>query len=78
MHGHVSPRLGWRFENRNGDIAIIGPDGRILKKPDEIAAERDELAVERDQAAAKRDEAARRAERLAAKLRELGVDPDQV
>lgn len=90
MNGHVSPRLGFRFSLVKGQVAVFGPDGRQLRKPDEIAQE---LAAERtraDRAAADRDaEHARaeeqmnraeqereRAERLAAKLRELGLDPD--
>ena len=64
MAAHVSPRLGWRFEVERGRLTVVGPDGRPLRRPDEIAAER--------------DEATRRADRLAAKLRALGVDPDAV
>jgi hypothetical protein len=47
---------------------VFGPDGRELKRPDEIARDRDE-------AERKRDEAERK---LTAKLRELGIDPDAV
>jgi Uma2 family endonuclease len=94
MNGHVSPRLGWRFELLAGELTVLDPHGRPLRRPDEIAAgltaERDAAAAERDAAAAERDaaraEAARladerdaereRAARLAARLRELGIDPD--
>ena len=62
MNAHVSPRLGWTFKVHRGRLVVYGPDGRVLRRPDEIAAERD-------------DERAR-ADRLAAKLRALGVDPD--
>ncbi len=64
MNGFTSPRLGWRFEFIRGQLMISGRDGRLLQKPDEIAAERDEAAL--------------RAEKLAAKLRELGLDPDNL
>lgn len=71
VNGYVSPRLGFRFAIEDGRLTVSGPDGRPLRKPDEIAAERDAaeraLAAERDRAA-----------KLAAKLRELGIDPDQV
>ena len=62
MTRHVSPRLGWRFEVTRGRLAVYGPDGRPLRRPDEAMAERD---AERA-----------RADRLAAKLRALGLDPD--
>lgn len=50
---------------------------RIAAAQDEAAAAHDELSVAKQQAAAAQAEAAakERAERLAAKLRELGVDP---
>ena len=71
MNGHVSPRLGLRFVLDTGELTVFGHDGRQLRAPAEIAAERD--AAER-RAAEEMD----RAEKLAAKLRELGVDPDKV
>jgi Uma2 family endonuclease len=64
LNGWVSPRLGWRFQLDTGELTVFGPDGRKLRDPAEIARERD---AERA-----------RAERLAAKLRELGIDPDAV
>jgi len=64
MSGHVSPRLGWRFRLDAGELAVFGSDGRRLQTPAEMAAERDAAEA--------------RAARLAAKLRELGVDPDAV
>ena len=90
MAGHVSPRLGWRFEVQDRELVVYGPDGRALQRPDEIAAERDNVRAERDNVRAERDrarterdraehergEAERRAERLAARMRQLGLDPD--
>jgi Uma2 family endonuclease len=71
MDGHVSPRLGFKFAVKKGVLTVTGPDGRPLKTPTEIARDRDEaeqrLADER-----------RKADKLAAKLRELGIDPDQL
>ena len=85
MNGFTSPRLGFRFTLAGGELTIHGPDGRRLLRPDEVARERDEAeqartAAERELAAADaaRREAEARAERLAARLRELGVDPDAV
>jgi Uma2 family endonuclease len=80
MAGYVSPRLGIRFEPGKGpdNLRIIRPDGRRFKTFQEVDAERDELAIQVDEAARQRDEAARREARLAAKLRELGIDPDAI
>ena len=87
MAGFVSPRLGIRFEPGDGpdNLRIIRPDGERFKTFQEVDAERNELAQQRDvvarqrdEAARQRDEAARREGRLAAKLRELGIDPDAI
>ncbi|WP_439631620.1 Uma2 family endonuclease [Gemmata sp.] len=71
LNGHVSPRLGIRFVLDTGELTIIGRDGRPFRTATEMVAEQE--AAER-QATVERDRAAK----LAAKLRELGVDPDAV
>lgn len=90
INGHVSPRLGFRFELERGELRVYGPDGRLLRRPDEIAPElaqqrqRAEYEAQRAEhearraaeALAERDAERARAERLAAKLRELGLDPE--
>jgi Uma2 family endonuclease len=64
MNGHVSQRLGIRFEPGEGpnNLRIIGPDGQPFRTHQQLM----------EQAEAER----LRAERLAAKLRELGIEPD--
>ena len=70
MDGWVSPRLGVTFHlTPEGELELYHPDGRRF----ESAVELDLRAEEAQRRA---EEAQRRAERLAAKLRELGVDPD--
>lgn len=64
MDGYVSPRLGIRFATARGQLALLGADGLPLPTVEELHA----------QAA---DERAK-VDKLAAKLRELGVDPDAV
>ena len=76
LNGWVSPRLGWRFHLDTGELTVIGTDGRALRDPLEIIVERDAATAERDAATAERDAERERAAKLAAKLRELGVDPD--
>jgi Uma2 family endonuclease len=81
----TSSRLGTRFVLREGGLEILGPDGRPFRPPletslelDRVTAERDALTAERDAVAAERDTERRRAEWFAARLRELGLDPDQI
>jgi Uma2 family endonuclease len=64
MRGFVSPRLGIRFEAGKGpnNLTIIRPDGEHFLTYQEILEQR--------------DAALHRAERYAAKLRELGIEPD--
>ena len=64
MNGHISPLLGLRFALDSGELMVFDRTDRPLRSPAEMASERD---AERN-----------RAEKLAAKLRELGVDPDKV
>jgi Uma2 family endonuclease len=68
MNGHVSQRLGVRFEVVNNELRLYGPDGQRFPTYVDAIAERDR---ERQQ----RQEAERRAERLAALLREHGIEP---
>jgi len=71
MRGFVSPRLGIRFEPGEGpdNLKIVGPSG----EPFQTHAQE----VEQRKAAFQLLEAERqRAERYAAKLRELGIEPD--
>jgi Uma2 family endonuclease len=92
MNGHVSRRLEIRFEmgERPDDLRIIGPDGQPFRTHQELM-ERAEAASQAAEAARQRAEAAsqaaqaqrqraetehQRAERLAARLRELGIEPD--
>jgi Uma2 family endonuclease len=81
----VSPRTGIRFSLKEGYLSVFGPDGREMKSPAEIAADRDAEygRAEQERHRAEQIEnrartAEERAAQLAARLRELGVDPDKV
>ena len=63
MNGWTSPLLNIRFELASAPMTIRYPDGRPFLTFQELGEERD-----RERA---------RADRLAAKLRELGIDPDE-
>ena len=62
IDGFVSPRLGLRFSLDRGQLGVFDRNGRQMRTMEELALENDQRE--------------RTAEKLAAKLRELGVDPD--
>jgi Uma2 family endonuclease len=76
LDGWVSPRLGTRFDLSGGTLTIYGPDHRPFATYLELAQQRDALAQQRNEVTQQRDAERQRAERLAAKLRELGIEPD--
>ncbi|MGC8640674.1 MAG: Uma2 family endonuclease [Isosphaeraceae bacterium] len=78
MNAYTSPRLAIRFEPGAGpdNLTIVGPDGQRFLTYSEVIelreSERQRAESERQRAESERQ----RADRLAAKLRELGVEPD--
>ncbi|NEQ99473.1 MAG: Uma2 family endonuclease [Cyanothece sp. SIO2G6] len=60
----VSPLLGIRFELFDDGLTVFYPTGEPFQDPGEVMDERDQYKQERD--------------RLRAKLRELGIEPDQL
>ncbi len=92
MRTWISPLLKIRFDLKEDDLHIFDPDGKEFetleaadkraeaeKQRAESADKRAEAADRRARQADKRAEAAdKRAERLAAKLREMGINPDQL
>jgi Uma2 family endonuclease len=70
MQGWTSPRLGIRFEVKEGGLHIYKPNG-------ERFATYVELEALREKAERERDEARQQVERLRARLSELGIDPDR-
>ena len=85
----VSPRLGIKFTT-DGGLRLWLPDGRPFLSFEELAeqnrsaearaddeqARADDEQARADDEQARADDAEARAERLAAKLRELGIDPE--
>jgi hypothetical protein len=83
MNGWVSPLLQTRFELSGQDLILYGPDGERFLSYAEVqrdAEEQRERAEEQRERAEEQRERAEeqreRAERLAARLRELGIDPE--
>ncbi len=76
INGWISPLLGIRFDMSGPELKILRPDGRPFLTFAGLELERDQLAHDRDQIAQELELTRQRAERLAAKLRELGIDPE--
>jgi Uma2 family endonuclease len=64
IQGWVSPRLGVRFEIEDGELRIIRPDGQRFMTYLELQQQAEQ---ERQRAA-----------KLAQRLRDLGIDPEQI
>src|SRR5436309_1448412 len=71
MAGWVSPRLGIRFELESGVLQLYRPDG-------ERFATYVELMEQREQERQRAEQEYQRAERLAARLRALGIEVEEV
>ena len=71
LNNWVSPRLGIRFDTSGGELTIYRPDGERFLTSVELAqrVREAELLLEQER---------QRAEQMAAYLRSLGVDPDNL
>ena len=85
LDGWVSPRLGVRFVFAEPELEVIRPDGQrflsyveLMEQRDELEQQRDELEQQRDELEQQRDELEQQRDRMAAKLQELGIDPNQL
>jgi Uma2 family endonuclease len=83
VDGWVSPRLRIRFEVKPEQLALYRPDGVRFLTFLELAARAEEAqqraaneARQREAERQRAETAEQRADRLAARLRELGVDPE--
>ena len=78
MSDWISPLLDIRFDISGSELQLFYPDGRPFLTFQEVL-QRAESAEERAESAEERAESAEeRAARLARKLRELGIDPNEV
>lgn len=76
MHGWTSPRLGIRFDTGGEELRIFAPDGQPFVSFSTMRQQREQAEQRASQAEQERQQAEQRAERLAARLRELGIEPD--
>jgi Uma2 family endonuclease len=92
MMGWISPRLGIRFELSEGELVIYRPDGERFATYVELAQRLEQKRQEKEQERQRAEQAEARAEQtealleqerlkaqaLEAKLRELGINPEQL
>ncbi len=76
MDGWRSPRLGVRFERDGDTLVLYQPNGEHFATYVELVRQREQAQQQAEQAQQQAEQAQQRAERLAAKLRDLGVDPE--
>jgi Uma2 family endonuclease len=85
MEGWVSPLLGVRFSVENGALVVYRPDGErfvpyveLRRRYEQAQHEAQQERQRAEQERLRAQEAERRAERLAQRLREMGIDPEQL
>lgn len=78
MDGWVSPRLGIRFELTSETLNIYDPQGNLFLTPVEMQTRFQQEKARADYEAQRAEQEKVRADRLADKLRELGIDPQQL
>ncbi|MEM8604183.1 MAG: Uma2 family endonuclease [Cyanobacteria bacterium P01_H01_bin.121] len=74
----TSPCLAIRFVLFEDGLTVYYPDGEPFKDPEELGQERNQALAERNQAVEERNQAFTERDRAWAKLRELGIDPEQL
>jgi hypothetical protein len=78
MSGWTSPRLGVRFEVTLETLEIYRPDGERFLSFTELARLRDQERQRAETALTELEAERSRNEILAARLREMGIDPNQL
>ena len=85
MEGWISPRLGVRFELGEDGLEIYRPNGEKFISYAELEEERlldrqrlQQESQRAEQESQRAEQESQRAQRLAAKLRELNIDPDSI
>jgi len=78
MAGFVSPLLNIRFEPADGsdNLRIINPDGTSFLTYSELVEELQAAKLRADHERQQKEAERQRADRYAARLRELGIEPD--
>ncbi len=78
MNGWISPRLGIRFELKQDTLEIYRPDERKFLTPVELDQLREQERQRAEDAIAQLQQEQQRYQALIEKLRERGIDPEQL
>ena len=92
MEGWVSPRLEIRFETASGDLEIYRPDGlkflsyvelsrqkELVQQQMELTQQQMELTQQQmEQERQEKELVQQKADRLSEKLREMGINPEDI
>lgn len=73
----VSPRLGIKFNMLGTELQLYRPDGEKFATYVELATSREQEKLAKEQAQQQLEQEKVRSQQLAAKLRELGINPDE-
>src|SRR5262249_13897239 len=77
MEGWISPRLGIRFELVRGELQLYRSDGERFATYVDLMEQREQERQRAEQERQRAEQEHQRAERLAARLRALGIDPEE-
>jgi hypothetical protein len=75
MAGHVSPRLGIRFEMGEKGLTVLRPDGEPFLPAEDIARQMDQQRQRADEAIDRANQERERADRLQRELDQLRREP---
>ena len=78
MDGWVSPRLQIRFQTASGDLEIYRPDGQKFLSYVELSRQQESVQRQMEQERQDKELAQQKADRLSDKLREMGINPEDI
>ena len=78
MEGWVSPRLEIRFETASGELEIYRPDGLKFLSYVELSTQMEQAQQQIEQEREEKELVQQKADRLSEKLREMGINPEEV
>jgi Uma2 family endonuclease len=78
MSSWISPRLGVRFELSGTELQLYRPDGERFATYVELAVLREQERQAKEQAQQQLEQERSRSQQLANRLRELGINPDEL
>jgi Uma2 family endonuclease len=78
INGWVSPRLGVRFQVTSETLEIYRPDGGLFLTPVELDRLREQERQQKENALLQLEEERQRYQDLLVRLKEKGIDPEQI